>query len=95
MMITACGNEGRLRAEPLLQFEAEHAAIKLQRTLQVRHFQMNVADDNTRINWPRSGIFFHEFFLPVSRWNLCSARCTTGARTIPVTVINIRPLNSA
>jgi hypothetical protein len=67
MMVTAGGNEGRLRAEPLLQFKPQHAAIKLQRALQVRHFQMNVADDDARINWPRDRVFFHEFFFPRSR----------------------------
>ena len=35
MMITARRNERRLRAKFLLQFKAQHAAIKFQRAIQV------------------------------------------------------------
>ena len=67
MMITAGGNKGCLRAEALLQFKSEHAAIKFQRAFEVGHFQMHMTDDDARINWPRSWIFVHGVFLPLSR----------------------------
>ena len=67
MMITAGGDEGRLRAEPLLQFKSQHAAIKFQCALEVGHFQVHMTDGDARINRPRGGIIFHEFFLPLSR----------------------------
>ena len=40
-----------LRAKALLQFKAQHIAIKSQRPFEVGDFQMNVADADTRINW--------------------------------------------
>jgi len=67
MMITAGGNEGRLRAEALLQLKAKNAAIEFQRAFEVGHLQMHMADDDARIDWLRGRIFFHEFFFPLSR----------------------------
>ena len=35
------------------------------------------------------------YFEPVSRWNLCRNRCTTGANITPTLVMKATPLNSA
>ena len=35
------------------------------------------------------------FFPSISKWNLWSNRCPTGARMIPATVMNTNPLNNA
>jgi len=44
MVIAACRQECRLLAIALLQLEAEHAAIERQRSVEVRNFEMDMAD---------------------------------------------------
>jgi hypothetical protein len=44
MMVSTRGDEGRAGAVALRELEAEHAAVKGQRALQIGHLQMNVAD---------------------------------------------------
>ncbi len=44
VVIAAGGHEGRLAAIHLLQLEAEDAAIEVQRPLDVRHLQVDMAD---------------------------------------------------
>jgi len=46
MMITARRNERRAGTEPLLQFKAQHAAIKFQRAFEVGDFQMHKGADS-------------------------------------------------
>jgi len=48
--MSARRDKSRLRAEALLQFEAQHIAVELQRALKVGDFQMGVANADTRIN---------------------------------------------
>ncbi len=50
MMIAARRNERRLRTKPLLQFKAQHVAIKFQRAFEVGDFQMHMADADVRID---------------------------------------------
>ena len=50
VMIPARGNESSGPAVALCQLEAEHAAIKRQRALQVADLEMDVADPNIRVN---------------------------------------------
>ena len=44
MVVAAGGDEGRFIAQPLLQLEAEHAAVEVERAVDVRHFEVDVAD---------------------------------------------------
>lgn len=44
VMVAACRDEGRLRAHALHQLEAQHAAIKAKRAIEVGNLEMNVAD---------------------------------------------------
>ena len=44
MVVAAGGDEGRVVADPLLQLEAEHAAVEVQRPVEVGHFEVDVAD---------------------------------------------------
>jgi hypothetical protein len=50
VVVAAGRNEGRLVAEPLLQLEAEHAAVELERPVEVGDFQVDVADVDTGID---------------------------------------------
>jgi hypothetical protein len=44
VMVTARGNEGRAGTEALHQFEAEHAAVETQRTVEIGDLEVNMAD---------------------------------------------------
>ncbi len=45
MVVVAAGrDEGRVVPDPLLQLEAEHAAVEVERTVDVGHFEVDVAD---------------------------------------------------
>ena len=44
VMISACGKKRRRGTEALGQFKAEHVAVEGNRTFQIRHLQMHVAD---------------------------------------------------
>ena len=44
MVVSACRNECRLRAETLREFKAEHTAIERQCAVDIGNFQMDVAD---------------------------------------------------
>ena len=50
MVIAAGGEEYRLVAVPSLLLEAEHARIEVERALDVRHLQVDVADVDARID---------------------------------------------
>jgi hypothetical protein len=50
VMIPASREEGGLRAPPLRDFEAEHAAVECERPLEIRHLQVNVTDSYGRID---------------------------------------------
>ena len=50
VVIVARGDEGRVLAHPLLQLEAEHADVEVERALDVRHLQVDVADVGARID---------------------------------------------
>ena len=58
-MIATRRNERGLRAEFLLQFKTQDAAVKFQRAFEVGDFQMNVADADAGINRPGNRFFFH------------------------------------
>ena len=50
-MVVATGrDEGGVVADPLLQLEAEHAAVEVERPVEVGHFEVDVADVDTRID---------------------------------------------
>ena len=59
MMITTSGNKCGLRAEFLLQFKTQNAAVKFQRAVEVGNFQVNVADGDASINRLGSEWLFH------------------------------------
>jgi hypothetical protein len=50
MVVVARGDEGGLIAELLLQLEAENAAVKADRSLEIGDLQMDVADVDARID---------------------------------------------
>jgi hypothetical protein len=50
VVIAAGGNERRLRAITLGQFETENVAIEAKRALEVGHLQMDVADASAGID---------------------------------------------
>ena len=50
MMVAAGGDECRLLAKSLRQFETEHAAIERQRPIEIGNLQMNVPNANARID---------------------------------------------
>src|SRR5690242_1417439 len=50
MVITAGGDECRLRPATLHQLKTEHAAIEIQRAFEIRDFEMNVADADAGID---------------------------------------------
>jgi hypothetical protein len=56
MMITTGQQERRLRAEALRDFKAKPVAVKLQRTFQVGHFQVNVADADVGVDALQAGV---------------------------------------
>jgi hypothetical protein len=49
-MVPACGQEHGLIAVAGLLLEAEHAAVEVERALDVRHLQVHVADVDSRID---------------------------------------------
>lgn len=54
VMVVATGaDEGRLRAEALLELEAEHAAIKSEGAIKVGDLEVNVTDADARIDGRR------------------------------------------
>jgi hypothetical protein len=55
MVVAAGGDEGGGAADALLQLEAEHATVKLERAFEVGHFQMNVTDADAGIDRPGGG----------------------------------------
>jgi len=50
MVIISGGKEHGLRPVALRDSKAEHVAIERQRPFQVRHFEVNVADPNLRMD---------------------------------------------
>ena len=50
VVIAARGDERRVLAHPLLQLEAEHADVEVERALDVGHLQVDVADLVARID---------------------------------------------
>ena len=50
VVVAARRDERRLVAHPLLHLEAEHARLEAERALDVRHFQVDVADVDARID---------------------------------------------
>ena len=44
VVVAAGGDKGGIVADPLLQLEAEHSAVELERPVEVRHFEVHVAD---------------------------------------------------
>ena len=57
MMIAAGGQERGLSPKALLQLEAEHAAIKGERAIEIGDLQMNMADANARIDQARRQVW--------------------------------------
>ncbi len=53
MVVAAGRDERRAGPVPHHQFEAEHAAVEPDRALEVRHFQMHVADVDARVDRTR------------------------------------------
>lgn len=64
MMIAAGRKEGRLASIPLRELKPEHIPIKRERTLQVSHLQVDMANPRFRGNRPKFGILFHMLNLP-------------------------------
>ena len=60
MVIASSRKERGLRTEPLGQLEAEHVAIKTERTFQVGDFEMYMADADFGIDGPLSAHRFHD-----------------------------------
>ena len=54
MMIASRGNESRAIAETLSQFEAKHAAVEIQRTFEIRHLKMHMAESYFGMNRARA-----------------------------------------
>jgi hypothetical protein len=50
VVIAARRDEGGLRTVPLNEVKAQHADVKVKRTFQVGHFEVNVADPDTGID---------------------------------------------
>jgi hypothetical protein len=50
MVVAARGDKRGLRTHPLHELEAEHAAVKIQRTREVRDLEVNMADADRGIN---------------------------------------------
>ena len=50
MMITASGNKRGFVAVVFHQFKSENATIKIQRTLEIGDFEMDMADAHPRID---------------------------------------------
>ena len=50
VVVAAGRDEGGLVADPLLQLEAEHAAVELERAVEVGHFEVDVADVDAGID---------------------------------------------
>jgi hypothetical protein len=50
MVVTARRDKGCLIAKALRQLEAQNAAVKLERPVKVRDFQMHMSDPNRRID---------------------------------------------
>jgi len=65
MMMVAAGRKERCLASiPLRQLKSEHVAIKRERALQVRHFQVDVTDPGLRGNRLKTSIRFHALNMP-------------------------------
>jgi hypothetical protein len=50
VMLAAGGNKRRLPADALHQLEAEHAAIKIKRAIEIGDLEMDMADANAGID---------------------------------------------
>jgi hypothetical protein len=50
VVVTPGGDEGRLRPEALHEFETEHAAVEIERALQVGDLQVNVSNADRGID---------------------------------------------
>ncbi len=72
MVIAAGADECRLRAHSLHQWESEYAAIKIQRALEIRDFQVHVTDGNARVN---RIVYFH--LLPLIKSHNSTAKKIT------------------
>src|SRR5947199_5274021 len=48
VMVTTCRHESRLRAEALRELKTEYSTIEVERSVQIRHFQMHMSDRDTR-----------------------------------------------
>ena len=67
-MVVAGGKKCGLPAHPHLELKTQHVAIKTQRALQVRHFEMHVTDTNLGVNGAGWQCCFHG-----GGYNLCGA----------------------
>ena len=56
MVITTRREECRLLPQPLHDFKTEHARVKLERSLKVGDFEVNVADAGARVEDVSLGI---------------------------------------
>jgi hypothetical protein len=52
VVVAAGRDEGGLRSVALHQREAEHAAVEGERPVEVRHFQVDVADPDAGVDRP-------------------------------------------
>jgi hypothetical protein len=52
-MITSGGQERRLTTEALRQVKPKHTVVKRERSIQIRNFQMNMADPDGRVKRAR------------------------------------------
>ena len=62
MVITARRDECCLRTVSCNELKAEHAAVKIQRALEVGDFEVDVPDADFRVNWLIFAIFSVDVF---------------------------------
>lgn len=53
-MISACSDERGLAAVALHQLEPKHTAIERERSLEISHLEMDMADSDARVDCPWS-----------------------------------------
>ena len=64
MVIAASRNECRAGAQPLLQLEAEHAAIETERAVEIGHLQVHMPNPRAGNDGGFSGMLFLQASVP-------------------------------
>ena len=59
VVVAAGGDEGRLVAQPLLELEAEHPAVEVERAVEVGDLEVDVADVDAGIDRSGGGLCGH------------------------------------